>query len=181
MENFCGCIHFLLYMGKVLQLCGLSKKYFIIKSKFAGKLARLQGHPWNHESFPPRMICIIRYNTIFQFISFMLLFIAVQLTNMLSDKKFLPSKDPQVDQLWFVNNKYYTTDSKYMQIINSSGFAMHCSLPTITITIMYLVSCMVSVNVLLFHGNQHTINNNNNTLHSLLMVFYQWIIHYTQY
>lgn len=43
----------------------------------------------------------------------------------------------------------------------------------------YNVHSQLYVHVLQFHGNQHTINNN--TLHSLMMVHYQWIIHYTQY
>ena len=44
----------------------------------------------------------------------------------------------------------------------------------------YNVHSQLYSHVLQFHGNQHTINNNNNTLHSLMMVHYQWIIHYTQ-
>ena len=47
-----------------------------------------------------------------------------------------------------------------------NSFAMHCLLiPTITVTIMCISSqLLVGVIISQFHGNQHTINNNNNTL-----------------
>ena len=98
-ENFCGCKHFLLVAGKVLQLCGLYKKHLIIKLNSLENFHDYKVIREKSESLPPRMICMIWYNIIFQFISFMLLFIAAQSTDMLSDKKFLSTKDPQVDQL----------------------------------------------------------------------------------
>ena len=92
-------MHFLLVAGKVLRLFGLYKKHPIIKVNSLVNFHDYKVIREKSESLPPRTICIIWYNTIFQFISFMLLFIAAQSTNMLSDKKFLPTKDSQVDQL----------------------------------------------------------------------------------
>ena len=87
----------------------------------------------------------------------------------------LPSKDPQVDQLLFMN---YTLQTHVRWADLLSGFTI--VLPTITVTSYNNVHSQLYGHVLQFHGNQHTINNNN-TLHSLMMVRYQWIIHYTQY
>ena len=48
---------------------------------------------------------------------------------------------------------------------------------------MYIVTCLVSVKTKGIFYNSMVTNtqSHNHTLHSLPMVHYQWIIHYTQY